>query len=184
MPKMKQMTKFRFLAAAISGTLFYVLTSISCGRNSVWAERQLEEQKRLLSAHTVEIEKINEELSLEKVALEKDMDVVAAYARKLSYIKDGEKLVIISGLAAAENRIYDPGTVQLHEPSKYFPEWFCKSVGLVVFTGVYFILLMFDAGRGLVSYRARKTARRGGEKAEPRSSSRAEVRMAPQGAVI
>ncbi len=184
MPKMKQMTKFRFLAAAISGTLFYVLTSISCGRNSVWAERQLEEQKRLLSAHTVEIEKINEELSLEKVALEKDMDVVAAYARKLSYIKDGEKLVIISGLAAAENRIYDPGTVQLHEPSKYFPEWFCKSVGLVVFSAVYFILLMFDAGRGLVRYRARKTGRRGEERTETRSSSRAEVRMAPQGAVI
>lgn len=189
MPKKKQMTKFRFLAAAISGTLFYVLTSISCGRNSVWAERQLEEQKRLLSAHTVEIEKINEELSLEKVALEKDMDVVAAYARKLSYIKDGEKLVIISGLAAAENRIYDPGTVQLHEPSKYFPEWFCKSVGLVVFTAVYFILLMFDAGRGLVSYRARKTGGRNyderkGERTEARSSSRAEVRMASQGAVI
>ena len=156
MPKKKQMIKFRLLAAVLSGTLVYVATSIACGRNSIWAERQLEEQKRLLSSHTVEIEKIHEELALEKVALEKDMDVVAAYARKLSYLKDGEKLVIISGLAASENRIYDPGTVQFHEEVKYFPEWFCKSVGLTVFTAVYFILLMFDAGRGLIHYRKQK----------------------------
>ena len=154
---MKQMTKFRLLAAVVSGTLFYVLTSITCGRNGIWAERQLEEQKRLLSSHTVEIEKINEELGLEKVALERDMDVVAAYARKLSYLKDGEKLVIISGLASSENRIYDPGTVMLHGEVKYFPEWFCKSVGLVVFTAVYFILLMFDAGRGIIRYRERRS---------------------------
>ncbi len=151
------MIKFRLLAAVLSGTFFYVLTSISCGRNSIWAERQLEEQKRLLSSHTVEIEKINEELSLEKVALEKDMDVVAAYARKLSYLRNGEKLVIISGLASAESRIYDPGTVLFHNEVKYFPEWFCKCVGLVVFTAVYFILLMFDAGRGLVRYREQRT---------------------------
>lgn len=156
MPKKKQMTKLRLLAAVLSGTLVYAATSISCGRNSIWAERQLEEQKRLLSSHTVEIEKIHEELALEKVALEKDMDVVAAYARKLSYLKDGEKLVIISGLAASENRIYDPGTVLFHDEVKYFPEWFCKSVGLIAFTAVYFILLMFDAGRGLVHYRKQK----------------------------
>ena len=168
------MIKFRLLAAVISGTLFYVITSISCGRNSVWAERQLEEQKRLLSAHTVEIEKINEELSLEKVALEKDMDVVAAYARKLSYLKDGEKLVIISGLASSENRIYDPGTVLLHSEVKYFPEWFCKSVGLVVFVAVYFILLMLDAGSGLLRYRERKAreSRRRAQESQRRESGR------------
>ncbi|MBQ9539319.1 MAG: septum formation initiator family protein [Treponema sp.] len=161
------MGKFRLLAAVISGTVFYVITSISCGRNSVWAERQMEEQRRLLSAHAVEIEKINEELSLEKVALEKDMDVVAAYARKLSYLKDGEKLVIISGLASSENRIYDPGTVLLHDEVKYFPEWFCKCVGLVAFTAVYFILLMFDAGSGLLHYRGRRPGEHNGKSREP-----------------
>ncbi len=144
------MVKIRLLAALCVGTLCYVLASVTCGRNGMWAENQLNEQKRILSMHTSEIEKKNEELNLEKVALQKDMDVVAAYARKLSYIREGEKLVKLTGLVAEENQIYDPGSVLLHEDAKFYPEWFCKSVGIVTFSAMYFFLLMLDAGRGIV----------------------------------
>ncbi len=150
------MIKCRVLSAACIGTLFYVVVSICCGRNSIWAEKQLNEQKRLLSMHTASIEKTNEELNLEKVALEKDMDVVAAYARKLSYIREGEKLVKVSGLAVHEHQIYDPGFVMLHKEVKYFPEWFCKSTGLVMFALAYSVMLALDAGHSLVRVRSAK----------------------------
>lgn len=144
------MIKCRVLVAAVVGTLFYVFISILCGRNSLWAESQLNEQKRRLSLHAANIEQTKEELMLEKVALEKDMDVIAAYARKLSYIREGEKIVKISGLAVHENQIYDPGSVLFHEDVKYFPEWFCKTVGLVFFLLAYCIMFLFDAGKGFL----------------------------------
>ena len=75
------MTRARFLVAAVLGTLVYVLVSLCVGRDGIWVYRQLQEQKRLLSANTASIEKTNEELKLEKVALQKDMSVIAAYAR-------------------------------------------------------------------------------------------------------
>ncbi len=149
------MVKCRVLVAAVVGTLFYVFISILCGRNSLWAESQLNEQKRILSIHTANIEQTKEELQLEKVALEKDMDVIAAYARKLSYIREGEKIVKISGLAAYENQIYDPGSVLFHEDVKYFPEWFCKTVGLVFFFLAYSMMVLFDAGKGFLQRNSR-----------------------------
>lgn len=152
------MIKYRLLIAIFVGTFFYVLTSICCGRNSIWAENQLVEQKRILSMRAADIEKINGELKLEKVALEKDMDVIAAYARKLSYIHEGEKLVKISGLTSEDTALYDTGTILLHEEPKYFPEWFCKGVGMVVFSAVYFLLLLFDAGRGIVHFKMRSSS--------------------------
>lgn len=144
------MTKCRILVAAVVGTLFYVFISILCGRNSLWAESQLNEQKRVLSMNAAAIEQTKEELQLEKVALEKDMDVIAAYARKLSYVREGEKIVKISGLAVQENQIYDPGSVMFHKDVKFFPEWFCKIVGLIFFALAYCILFIFDTGRRFV----------------------------------
>lgn len=130
-----------------------MLVSICCGRNSVWAEKQLYEQKRLMSMHTSNIEKTGEELNLEKVALEKDMDVIAAYARKLSYVGDDEKLVKISGLSVAGKHLYNPGTVLLHKEVRYISEAVCKGVGLVVFALVYLILLLIDVTKSSVKER-------------------------------
>ncbi|MCR5763370.1 MAG: septum formation initiator family protein [Treponema sp.] len=149
------MIKCRVLVAAVVGTLFYVCISILCGRNSLWAESQLNEQKRIMSLHAVDIEQTKEELMLEKVALEKDMDVIAAYARKLSYIRDGEKIVKISGLPAHENQIYDPGSIMFHEDVKYFPEWFCKIVGLIFFLLTYCIQFIYDTGKGFLQKKIR-----------------------------
>lgn len=138
------MIRCKFLVAACMGTFVYVLASVVCGRNSVWAARQLDEQKRQLSMHTAAIEKTNEELNLEKIMLEKDMDVIAAYARKLSYVGEGEMLVKISGLSLSEASVYDPGTVMLHKGVTCMSEKFCKGAGFLVFALFYFILLFFD----------------------------------------
>lgn len=138
------MIRCKFLVAACVGTFVYVLASVVCGRNSMWAARQLDEQKRQLSMHTAEIEKTNEELNLEKVMLEKDLDVIAAYARRLSYVDEGEKLVKISGLSFSEVSVYDPGTVMLHKGVTCMSEKFCKAAGLAVFTLIYVILLFLD----------------------------------------
>lgn len=144
------MARCRFLAAACAGTLFYVLVAIVCGRDGLWAHGQLLEQKRLLSAHTAGIEKTHEELALEKVALQNDADVIAAYARKLGYVGQGEKLVKISGLPVRETQILDPGVVLRHIEARYVPEWFCKATGLVIFGLVYLVLLLADFNRGYI----------------------------------
>ncbi len=150
------MTRFRFLAAACLGTLFYVMVSMFAGRDGVWARNQLLEQKRILSANTASIEKTYEELSLEKVALQKDMDVIAAYARKLGYVQEGEKIVKINGLTVRETQIFDAGSVVKHEESKYVPEMYCKGVGLAVFALVYSLLLLLDYTRGLLKVGSKK----------------------------
>lgn len=150
------MTRFRFLAAASIGTLFYVLVSMFAGRDGIWAFDQLLEQKRILSANAASIEKTYEELSLEKVALQKDMDVIAAYARKLGYVKEGEKLVKINGLTVRETQIFDAGTPVKHEEAKFIPEMYCKGVGLAVFALVYSVLLLFDYSRGLLRQTSKK----------------------------
>lgn len=150
------MIRYRFLVAACVGTLTYVLLSFFCGRDGLWANDQLQKQKQLLSANTAVIEKTNEELNLEKVALQKDMDVIAAYARRLGYVSEGEKLVKISGLTPHETQIFDAGTVLLHTDSLFVPEWFCKGMGVLVCLLFYFVLLLFDYTRGAFSVRQKK----------------------------
>ena len=144
------MRSFRFLTAACAGTLLYVFVSIFCGSDGFNAEKQLKNQKRELSANTAKIQKINDDLTMETLALQNDKDVIAAYARKLGYIGKDEKLVKISGLAPKETHIFDPGTVKKSQPVKYLSESGCKSIGLIVFVLVYFILLMYDYSHGKI----------------------------------
>ena len=144
------MRSFRFLIAACAGTFFYVFVSIICGSDGFDAEKQLQNQKRELSANTAKIQKINDELTMETLALQNDKDVIAAYARKLGYVGKGEKLVKISGLAPKETHIFNPGTVKKVQPVKYFSEFGCKSLGIIIFVLVYFILLMYDISKGKI----------------------------------
>lgn len=81
------MVKLRLLVAVFVGTLFYTLISVAGGRDGLWATSQMQEQKQTLSAHTAKIEKTNGELSLEKIALEKDLDVIASYAKNLAMFR-------------------------------------------------------------------------------------------------
>ncbi len=139
------MTKlFRLLAASLAGTFIYVLISFTCGVDGIWANDQLREQKRILSARADEIQKINDSLSLEYTALEKDGDVIAGFARKMGYIRDGEKVVKINGLIAMDEYHFETGTpIKAVEPY-CLPEWFCKMAGLLMFFVSYLYLMVKD----------------------------------------
>ena len=135
---------FRLLVAALAGTAIYVLVSFTCGRDGIWADGQLREQKRILSARADEIQKINDSLTLEYKALDKDSDVIAGFARKMGYVRDGEKLVKITGLIAIDEYHFETGTpIKSIEPYS-LPEWFCKVSGLLMFFVTYLYLMVRD----------------------------------------
>lgn len=145
------MNRAKYLSAVFLGTFVYVLLSITFGQNSLRCYSQLEEQKRLISRQTTNIQNINSELSLELTALQSDRAVIAAYARKLDYVSDGEKLVKITGLKPAQTTLYDTGTVLRHENPEYISEKMCKICGVCF--GLLFALVFFlyDLSRGNIS---------------------------------
>jgi cell division protein FtsB len=149
------MKRFRFLTASLAGTLLYVVISLFGGQNGLWASQQMLEQKRILSTHTAEIQRIHDRLDLEYTALEQDPDVISAYARKLGYVSDGEKLVKISGLASSVDEIYDTGKIQKPSDLQYLPEWVCKLLSLAIGMLVFIMLLLNDKRKGLFEKRNR-----------------------------
>lgn len=148
---------FKFLSAALAGTIIYVLVSFTCGRDGLWAHDQLREQKRILSSRTVEIQKINDSLTLEFTALEKDPDVIAGFARKMGYVRDGEKLVKINGLVNTDEYHFEIGTPVKYIEPYYLPEWFCKVSGILMF----FVAFLYV---NLKDFKEKKTESRGNEK--------------------
>ncbi len=150
------MIRCKFIIAACLGTFCYAAVSLVGGRDGLWATRQMQEQRQIISLNTSQIERINEELNIEKKALQEDPDVIAAYARKLGYVSETEKLVKVSGLPNREIRIYEHGSVVLHVESKYIPEWVCKSAGLIAFSFIYVILLLLDFSRGAITVKQPK----------------------------
>lgn len=145
------MIKYRFLVSACIGTFFYVLVSFIGGRDGLWAEDQMLEQKRLLSANAAQIEKTNEELSLEKTAFLQDRGVIASYAHRLGYISEGEKLIKINGLDVEETQITDAGNILMHKDPEYISEKVCKGIGLISGLIFYLIFLLVDLSRGKIS---------------------------------
>ncbi|MBP3710701.1 MAG: septum formation initiator family protein [Treponema sp.] len=134
------MTEIKSLIAVFVGTFVYVLLSLCVGRDGIVVYRELQAQKREISRQTAAIQKINSELYLERTALEKDKDVIAAYARKLDYVSDGEKLVKITGLRPHEVTLYDTGTILKRKPISFMSESACKMCGLAFFV-LTFVLL-------------------------------------------
>ena len=152
------MIRCRFLIAACIGTFFYVIISFVGGKDGLWSTKHMTEQKMLLTANMNEILNTNTNLTLEKQALEKDTDVVGAYAQGLGYIYEGEKLMKISGLKPHENQIYDAGTVLKHVEPDFISERTSKGVGLIIFLFTYFVLLLIDFSRGKISFVTNKSA--------------------------
>ncbi|MCK9169011.1 MAG: septum formation initiator family protein [Treponema sp.] len=133
------------------------MLSFFVGRDGIWVYRQMQEQKRNISKRTASIQKINDELSLEYTALEKDKDVIAAYARKLDFVKTDEKLVKITGLRPSQTMLYDTGTVLKRNPVKYVSESACKAVGFAFFIVTLILMLLADYNRtGKISFHTTK----------------------------
>ena len=108
----------------------------------------MEEQKRIVSKQKAEIQNINTELTLELNALKNDMAVIAAYARKMDYVSDGEQLVKITGLKPYQNTLYDTGAVIHHQSPEYVSEKLCKLAGICAALLVLVILLANDIRKG------------------------------------
>lgn len=142
------MNHAKYLITVFLGVFVYVLLSMSFGQNSIYCFNKMEEQRRLISKQTTEIQNINTELSLELAALQSDRAVIAAYARKLDYVSDGEKLVKITGLKPAQTTLYDVGTVLRHEEPGYIPERFCKIIGLIIGLLSLIVIFLFDVSHG------------------------------------
>ncbi|WP_407427664.1 FtsB family cell division protein [Treponema sp.] len=136
---------FRLLSAALAGIAVYVLVSFTCGSDGIWADGQLREQKRNLSARADEIQKINDSLVLEYTALEKDPDVIAGFARKMGYVRDGEKIVKINGLINISENHFETGTPIKSVEPYFLPEWFCKVSGLLMFFVSYLYLIFLGS---------------------------------------
>lgn len=150
------MKRAKYLTVLFVGTLVYVIMSLSFGQNSLRCYSKMEEQKRIVSKQKAEIQSINTELSLELSALKNDKAVIAAYARKMDYVSDGEQLVKITGLKPYQNALYDTGTVVRHEEPDYVSEKLCKMCGLCAALLVLLLMLIFDFKKGYLSFPRQK----------------------------
>ena len=146
------MKRAKYLTVLFVGTLVYVIMSLSFGQNSLRCYSKMEEQKRIVSKQKAEIQSINTELSLELSALKNDKAVIAAYARKMDYVSDGEQLVKITGLKPYQNALYDTGTVVRHEEPDHVSEKLCKMCGLCAALLVLLLMLIFDFKKGYLSF--------------------------------
>lgn len=147
------MNRTKYLLTVFIGTLVYVLLSITVGQNSIGCYKKLNEQKQVISLHTSEIQNLNSELTFELSALQNDKDVIAAYARKLDYVGNGEKLVKINGLKPAQNTLYDTGKVIRHSDVEFVPEIMCKIAGLCFAIMTFVLLFLYDINKGIISFK-------------------------------
>ena len=150
------MKRAKYLTVLFAGTLVYILTSLAFGQNSFKCYSQMEEQKRIVSKQKAEIQSINTELMLELTALKNDKAVIAAYARKMDYVTDDEKLVKITGLKPYQNQLYDTGTVIRHTEPEYVSEKLCKACGIAAAMLVLLVLLIVDIKKGEISFSKEK----------------------------
>lgn len=151
------MKRIKFLIAVFISTFSYVLISFVAGKNGLMVYNQLLQQKKEIARQTDMIQSINNELKLEYNALSKDMDVIAAYARKLDYVSEDEKLVKINGLKPYQNTLYDYGTILRRKDCFYLSESVCKIVSLVIGGLSLLIMLLFELSRGNIKFKAAKT---------------------------
>lgn len=138
------MNRAKYLLVVFVGTLVYVALSITVGQNSIRCYKAMEEQKRLVSKNASDIRSINTELQLEMTALKNDPAVIAAYARKLDYVGENEKIVKINGLKPMQTTIYNTGTVVRHSEPDYVSEEICKTVSVLAALIVFFIMFVYD----------------------------------------
>lgn len=142
------MNRIKYLLTVFIGTLVYVVLSMSVGQNSIRSFNQMEDQKRIISKQAADIQNINSELKLELTALQNDKAVIAAYARKLDYVSDDERLVKITGLKPYQTAIYDTGTVIRHTEPVYLSEKICKMLAFFFFALSAIIMILFDLSAG------------------------------------
>ena len=151
------MKRAKYLLVLFVTTFVYVALSLTVGQNSMRCYRQMEDQKRIVSKQKSDIQNLNTELILELTALKNDRAVIAAYARKLDYVAEGEKLVKITGLKPANTTVYETGSVIRHVEPQYVSEKLCKIASAIAGLILFVFMLMGDVKNGNISFKKNYT---------------------------
>lgn len=138
------MTRIKFMIALCVGTLIYTGMSLIVGRNGIMAYRQLYEQNEKLILKTQELQNTCDKLKLDYSELQSDRARLEAQARKLGYIYDGEKIIMIHGIAEKQPDMYDTGTVIRLSEISFISEKTCKIMGLAFFAITLMFFIVFD----------------------------------------
>lgn len=127
------MNKLHLLFSVFLGTFVYVLMTLFFGVNGFNAFEQLDEQHHNVAARNSELKKQNDELNIRKHSLAIDDDVIRAYARKIGFVSDNEKLIKVNGLANISDEVLKVEKPYFRLPVSFVPEWVCKLCGFMFF---------------------------------------------------
>ncbi len=146
------MSRFQLLFSACCAVFVYVAISIFAGQNGVWAYSQLQNHKIVLAQHLTSLQEVNEQLTIDSNALKDDENVLKAYAKKMGFVSDGEKLLKISGFADTPAFVYSAGSKILRPSIVFIPDWLAKFVGILVFICINLIVSLLQLKKSLKSY--------------------------------
>ncbi len=127
------MSRFHLLFSACCAVFVYVCISVFVGQNGMWAYRQLESHKIVLAQHLISLQEVNEQLTIDTHALRQDEGVLRAYAKKMGFVNEGERLLKISGFADTPAFVYNAGSKILSPEIIYVPDWLAKCIGFFIF---------------------------------------------------
>lgn len=111
----------------------YVLMTMFFGINGFNAYEQLNNEHHKVAARNAELQKQNDELNIRKNSLAIDDDVIRAYARKIGYVSDNEKLIKVNGLANISDKVLKVEKPYFRLPISFVSEWICKLCGFLFF---------------------------------------------------
>ncbi len=146
------MSRFQLLFSASCAVFVYVCISIFVGQHSLWAYSQLQSHKVVLAQHLISLQDVNEQLTIDTHALREDESVLRAYAKKMGFVNDGEKLLKISGFADTPAFVYNAGSKILRPELIFVPDWLAKCIGFFVFLSINVILSLLYLKKSIKSY--------------------------------
>ena len=150
------MNRAKYLLVFLSGIILYIGLSLFWGENSFKNYSSLVEQKKAIVKHKVDLEDIYTELSLEVSALYNDKAIIAAYARKLDYVADGEKIIKINGLKPYQRTLYDTGSVVRYIPDDFLSEKIIKICSIIFSFCVFLLFFIWDIKNHNITFGKKK----------------------------
>ncbi len=138
------MNRFYLLFSACCAVFVYVSISIIGGQDGIWAYKQLESHKIVLAQHVTSLQHVNDQLTIDSYALKEDVDVLKAFAKKMGFVSEGEKLLKISGFADTPVFAYNAGSKVLRPEIIFIPDWLAKCIGIFVFVCTNLIISLIQ----------------------------------------
>ncbi len=146
------MSRFHLLFSACCAVFVYVCISVLGGQNGIWAYNQLQDHKILLAQHVVSLQSVNEQLTIDSRALKEDESVLKAYAKKMGFVNEGEKLLKISGFADTPAFVYNAGSKILRPEIIFIPDWLSKGIAFALFLCINVIFSLLHIKKSFKAY--------------------------------